>query len=76
MFDNRDWAELQRLERLQERNVLRRKMLEQQAINSDPDTFDRWADQIDACNDELRRIGFAILKMRAVCAKHAYETEV
>ena len=76
MFDNCDWAELKRLERLQERNVLRRKMLEQQAINSDPDTFDSWADQIDACDDELRRIGFAILKMRAACAKRAYETEV
>ena len=76
MFDNWDREELNRLERLRERNVLRRKMLEQQAINSDPDTFDRWADEIDACNDELRRIGFAILKMRAACAKHAYETEV
>ena len=76
MWDNYNWEELQRLERLQERNVLRRKMLEQQAINSDPDTFDRWADEIDACTDELRRIGFAILKMRAACAKHVYETEV
>lgn len=76
MFDNCDWAELKRLERLRERNVLRRKMLEQQAINSDPDTFDSWADQIDACNDELHRIGFAIIKMRAACAKRAYETGV
>ena len=76
MFDNCDWAELKRLERLQERNVLRRKMLEQQAINSDPDTFDSWADQIDACDDELRRIGLAIIKIRAACAKRAYETGV
>ena len=75
MWDNYNWEELQRLERLQERNVLRRKMLEQQAINSDPDTFDRWADQIDTCDDELRRIGFAILRVRAACAKQAYGTE-
>ena len=76
MFDKCDWEELKRLERLRERNVLRRKMLEQQAINSDPDTFDSWADQIDACDDELRRIGFAILKIRAACAIRSYETGV
>lgn len=76
MYDNCDREELNRLERLHERNVLRRKMLEQRAINSDPDTFDRWADQIDACDDELRRIGLAILKIRVACAKHAYETGV
>lgn len=76
MFDNCDREELNRLERLRERNLLRRKMLEQQAINSDPDTFDRWADEVEACNDELRRIGLAILKIRAACAKRAYETGV
>lgn len=76
MFDNCDREELNRLERLRERNVLRRKMLEQQAINSDPDTFDSWADQIDACDDELRRIGLAILKIRAAHVGHAHETGV
>lgn len=62
--DNGTWTELARLERLRGREALRRQMLEQKAINSDPATFDGWADQIDACDAELRRLGLAILDLR------------
>jgi len=66
MGANWDVKEIARLERLRDRNALRRRMLEQQAINSDPATFDSWADQIDACEDEARRIALAILKAKGV----------
>ena len=69
MFDNLEPTALGQLERQRDREALRRRMLEQQAINSDPDTFDDWADKLDACDAELRRLFFAILK-----AKEAYTT--
>lgn len=64
--ENWDMEEINRLERLRERTVLRRRMLEQQAINSDPATFDSWADQIEACDSELRRIMLAILTAKSM----------
>jgi len=64
--ENWDLEEINRLERLRERNVLRRQMLEQQAINSDPATFDSWADQIDACDEESKRLMLAILKAKGI----------
>ena len=64
--ENWDLEEINRLERLRERNVLRRRMLEQQAINSDPATFDSWADQIDACDEESKRLMLAILKAKGI----------
>lgn len=64
--ENWDLKEINRLERLRDRNVLRRRMLEQQAINSDPATFDSWADQIDACDEEGKRLMLAILKAKGV----------
>ena len=64
--ENRNSVEEARLERLRERTALRRRMLEQQAINSDPATFDSWADQIDACDEELRRIMLAILSTKGI----------
>lgn len=65
MTENWDTEEINRLERLRERTVLRRRMLEQQAINSDPATFDSWADQIEACDRELKRIVLAILTAKS-----------
>lgn len=62
--ENWDLKEINRLERLRDRNVLRRRMLEQQAINSDPETFDSWADQIEACDEETHRLFLAILKAK------------
>lgn len=56
--------DLTSLERRRARCVLRRQMLEQQAINSDPDSFDIWADQIDACDEEIRRIVLDLLNVK------------
>lgn len=66
MFENWNSNEIYRLERLRDRLALRRRMLEQQAINSDPDTFDYWADQLEACDNTLKRIVICILKAKGV----------
>ena len=62
---NWDEKEVARLERLRGRTALRRRMLEKQAVN-DPNGFDFWADQIDACDEELRRIAAAILGAKGI----------
>lgn len=66
MFENWNSNEIYRLERLRDRLALRRRMLEQQAINSDPDTFDYWADQLEACNDALKQIFVSLLKAKGI----------
>lgn len=66
MFENWNSKEIYRLERLRDRLALRRRMLEQQAINSDPDTFDYWADQLEACNKALKQIVVSILKAKGI----------
>lgn len=65
MCENWDLKELNRLEQAQARLVLKRKMLEQKAINGGPEDFDFWADQIDECDEQLRRRAIKILELKA-----------
>lgn len=56
------WQRVAELERLRDRYALQRRMLEQQAVNSDLETFDFWADRIEACDKTLKHIALQILK--------------
>ena len=66
MYENWDLNKLNRLEQAQARLVLKRKMLEQKAINGGPGEFDSWADQIDECDEQLRNYAIKILELRNV----------
>lgn len=66
MCENWDLKKLPRLEQAQSRLVLKRKMLEQKAINGEPEDFDFWADQIDECDEQLRHCAIKILELKAV----------
>lgn len=65
---NIDYDYENRYERQMDRLALRRRMLEKQAIEGGPDSFDYWADEIEKNHQEMKRLFVARLN-------HLHNTE-